>query len=67
MSLSDYHGIRDLWRETTGDSRICVAVIDGVVDLEHACFSGADLKQFDADAVAGVRVRRPRTERSSPA
>jgi cyanobactin maturation PatA/PatG family protease len=32
-----------LWAETTGDSQIVVAVLDGPVDLSHPCFHGADL------------------------
>jgi hypothetical protein len=43
MYLSDFHGIGELWRETLGDSRVCVAVLDGPVDLSHPCFRGADL------------------------
>ncbi|MDQ0462486.1 hypothetical protein QO010_000234 [Caulobacter ginsengisoli] len=43
MSLSGHHGIEALQRQTTGDQRICIAVIDGPVDLAHPCFDGADL------------------------
>ena len=32
-----------LWSETTGSQRICVAILDGPVDLKHPCFDGADL------------------------
>ncbi|HEY6327964.1 MAG TPA: S8 family serine peptidase, partial [Blastocatellia bacterium] len=32
-----------LWTQSTGDSKICVAVIDGPVDLSHPCFQGANL------------------------
>ena len=32
-----------LWRETQGDPRVCIAVLDGPVDLSHPCFAGADI------------------------
>ncbi|WP_208881643.1 S8 family serine peptidase [Streptomyces sp. PBH53] len=30
-----------------GDPRVCVAVLDGPVDLSHPCFAGADLTRLD--------------------
>lgn len=33
-----------LWAKSLGDSQICVAILDGPVDLAHSCFQGADLK-----------------------
>lgn len=36
-------GLDRLWAETRGDARVCVAVLDGPVDLAHPCFAGADL------------------------
>ena len=36
-----------LWRLTTGDPGICVAVIDGAVDLTHPCFEGATLTAIE--------------------
>ena len=53
MSLSSFHGLGELWRETLGDERICIAVIDGPADLSHPCFQGADLTQFDDRALIG--------------
>lgn len=38
-------GLESLQKESLGDSRICIAVIDGPVDLSHPCFEGADLKE----------------------
>ena len=35
-----------LLTQTLGDSQVCIAVLDGLVDLEHACFQGADLTQL---------------------
>lgn len=34
---------RTLWSITTGDPRVCVAVIDGSVDVSHPCFAGVRL------------------------
>jgi cyanobactin maturation PatA/PatG family protease len=39
-------GIRELWQETLGDQRVCIAVLDGPVDLYHPCFKGADLTEL---------------------
>ena len=36
-------GITSLWEQSTGDSNVCVAVLDGPVDQSHPCFDGADL------------------------
>ena len=33
----------ELWGKTLGDPRVCIAVLDGPVDLSHPCFAGADL------------------------
>ena len=36
-------GLPELWRATTGDDRILVAVVDGPVDLDHPAFAGGGL------------------------
>lgn len=33
--------------EMLGDPNVCVAVLDGPVDLAHPCFEGADVKRID--------------------
>lgn len=38
-------GIRELWAETRGDPAVCIAVLDGPVDLTHPSFQGANLTQ----------------------
>ncbi|MCY7338081.1 MAG: PatA/PatG family cyanobactin maturation protease [Chamaesiphon sp.] len=38
--------MRSLYSETLGDSRICIAVLDGPVDQSHPCFEGANLTQL---------------------
>jgi cyanobactin maturation PatA/PatG family protease len=40
-------GLRRLQDATLGDSRVCVAVLDGPVDVSHPCFAGADLTTLD--------------------
>ncbi|BAY21335.1 peptidase S8/S53 [Calothrix sp. NIES-2100] len=45
-NISKIPGIQKLWAETTGDSTICVAVLDGLVDQNHPCFAGADLTKL---------------------
>src|SRR5262245_66469687 len=36
-------GLQELWAETTGDTRVTIAVLDGPVDSGHSCFRGARL------------------------
>jgi cyanobactin maturation PatA/PatG family protease len=38
-------GLHSLQGETLGDPGVCVAVVDGPVDLTHPCFEGADLRR----------------------
>lgn len=40
-------GLPLLHAETLGDNRVCIAVLDGPVDLSHPCFQGADLRRLD--------------------
>lgn len=40
-------GLRELWAETTGTPEVCVAVLDGTVDLGHPCFRSASLQVAD--------------------
>lgn len=39
-------GISLLTYQTLGHPQVCVAVLDGLVDLKHPCFQGADLTQL---------------------
>ena len=43
---ADIRGLESLWKLTLGDSRVCVAVLDGPVDQSHFCFSGASLARL---------------------
>jgi cyanobactin maturation PatA/PatG family protease len=45
-NITQIPGIQKLWAETQGDSTICVAVLDGLVDQNHPCFQGANLKKL---------------------
>jgi cyanobactin maturation PatA/PatG family protease len=42
--LDDLHVPDD---EILGDPEVCIAVLDGPVDLTHPCFAGADLTRLD--------------------
>jgi cysteine desulfurase/selenocysteine lyase len=35
--------LKELWAESTGDQKVCIAVLDGPVDLSHPCFDGANI------------------------
>jgi hypothetical protein len=39
-------GMAQLWDRTRGDERICVAVLDGPIDLDHPAFVGARIARF---------------------
>jgi cyanobactin maturation PatA/PatG family protease len=43
-------GVRELWAQTLGDPEICVAVLDGPVDLSHPCLNGAMLETVGGPA-----------------
>jgi hypothetical protein len=41
-------GLEELWAETRGDERVCVALLDGPVDQTHPNLRGARLQQLEA-------------------
>ncbi len=41
-------GIDQVWRHTLGDPRVCIAVVDGPVDVSHPCLRGAQLTMVGA-------------------
>jgi hypothetical protein len=47
-------GIEVLWAETLGDPDVCVAILDGPVDLSHPSLLGAHLTQMETVAAAAV-------------
>lgn len=45
--VSTIPGLAELWDQTTGDDRICVAVVDGPVNDSHPVFAGANLARLE--------------------
>ena len=54
-------GLRELWAETLGDPKICIAVLDGPVDQSHSSLAGADLSRIET-LVSGVADRGPSSQ-----
>jgi cyanobactin maturation PatA/PatG family protease len=44
--ISALPGLKELWDESMGDPRVCIAVLDGPVDQSHPCFNGANLTKL---------------------
>ncbi len=44
LDIAAIPGIQELWAETTGDKKVCIAVIDTNIDYQHDCFKGADIR-----------------------
>jgi len=40
-------GLSSLCGESLGDPEVCIAILDGPVDISHPCFQGADLTRLD--------------------
>ena len=49
MRIETIPGVEALWGMTQGDPNICVAVLDGRVELNHECFQGSRLSQLDSE------------------
>ena len=45
--LNDIPGLSALRSHTKGDPRIKIAVLDGPIDLDRACFQGANLNRLE--------------------
>ncbi|HBE19480.1 MAG TPA: peptidase S8 [Cyanobacteria bacterium UBA11149] len=45
-NLSEIPGLVKLWAKTQGNSDVCVAILDGLVDQNHPCFTGANLRRL---------------------
>ena len=45
--LNEISGLPELWTHTLGDPRVTIAVIEGPVELERACFQGANLTKIE--------------------
>ncbi|MBC8352095.1 MAG: S8 family serine peptidase [Planctomycetes bacterium] len=48
---SQLPGLEQLWARTSGDPRICIAVLDGPVDLTHPSLREAAITQINLDEV----------------
>src|SRR4051812_16130200 len=46
-AVLDLDGLRELHAETTGDRRVCVALLDGPVDQGHPSLRGAELNRIE--------------------
>jgi hypothetical protein len=46
-------GLAELWSETLGDRQICIAILDGAVDLSHPALQPAEVTQHDILRRAG--------------
>jgi len=55
-NIKQIPGIEQLWAKTQGDSTICIAVLDGVVDQNHPCFEGANLTRLPTLVSAEANV-----------
>ena len=44
--ITTFPTLRSLWKESLGDPRICVAVLDGPVDQSHDCFNDAKIRRL---------------------
>ena len=49
-----WSGLSSLWAESIGDPGICIAVLDGPVDVSHPCFNGAKLTSLPTLAAGAV-------------
>ena len=49
-NISELPGLQELWSETKGDAAVCIAMLDGPVDLSHACFDGANITEVETIA-----------------
>lgn len=54
IAVSAIDGLAELWQETMGDPRVCIAVLDGPVDQTHPCFRGAQLTTLPTTAPSAV-------------
>ena len=54
---SHIDGLGDLWKQTQGDERVLIAVLDGPVNTNHSSFHGAKVEVFgDANSLDSASV-----------
>lgn len=44
-------GLEEVWAQTHGDSRICIALLDGPINLSHPTISAANLTQITSSSL----------------
>lgn len=54
-------GLEELWAETLGDSRICIAILDGPVDSSHPSLANANLTRLET-LVSGIASQGPASQ-----
>lgn len=59
--VSAIAGLKELWAETLGDPRICIAILDGPVDQSHPSLAAANLTRLQT-LVPGVADRGPASQ-----
>lgn len=57
-NVNEIPGLKELWSETQGDPRICIAVLDGPVDNHHPSLAAVNLTNI-ATLVSGAADRQP--------
>ena len=55
--IASIPGLRELWAHTLGEPQICIAVLDGPVNLAHPSLVGASLTQLDVDGMLPAKSR----------
>ena len=59
--LEQLPGLNELWAETLGDPRICVAILDGPVERSHRSLAAAKLTELES-LVSGVADQGPASQ-----
>lgn len=59
--IAEIPGLRELWGETLGDPRVCIAILDGPVDFTHPSLAGANFTEIDTLA-SGAAASGPVAE-----
>lgn len=54
-------GLDELWSQTLGDPRICIALLDGPVDQSHPSLAAANLKRLET-LVSGITDQGPASQ-----
>ena len=60
-NVEEVPGLKELWVETLGDPRICIAVLDGPVDQSHPSLAVANLTRLET-LVSGIADQGPASQ-----